>query len=374
MNIPFLGLAILFYLSSLYLLCKKKGETKISQSALQTTSRLFFLSLACCLLTNIDSWLMSTFRQFVWIPCREFVLSLSFSFSGAGFQSIFRYFIDAYFIGCLLLMFPYFHRLENPTPLQDDKYVSFFKTLVSLPGVLLRRPVYWNRTARLGMLTVLLKLFFVPLMVSWSINNWIHIRNLFTAFQWDYYFVNRFLVDLFILVDTTIFAFGYLVESGRLKSEIRSVDPTFLGWLVCLWCYPPFNSFSFRPFEYYLIKTGLDLPVWGHMALTAVITLLWGIFAWASVALGPKASNLTSRGVVANGPYRYARHPAYAAKLLIWFIQGIFFSQFGIIILAGFAAIYWLRSWTEERHLLATDPDYFTYRKEVRWWFIPGIL
>ena len=34
-----------------------------------------------------------------------------------------------------------------------------------------------------------------------------------------------------------------------------------------------------------------------------------GIYSWASVALGFKASNLTNRGIVSHGPYAYVRHP-----------------------------------------------------------------
>jgi protein-S-isoprenylcysteine O-methyltransferase Ste14 len=107
--------------------------------------------------------------------------------------------------------------------------------------------------------------------------------------------------------------------------------------------------------------------------MTCSITVLWGIFAWASVALGWKASNLTNRGIVRSGPYRYVRHPAYAAKLLIWFIEGIFFGRYFIGLLFGFTLIYVLRAWTEERHL-SRDQDYLTYKNEVRWRYVPGIL
>jgi protein-S-isoprenylcysteine O-methyltransferase Ste14 len=89
--------------------------------------------------------------------------------------------------------------------------------------------------------------------------------------------------------------------------------------------------------------------------------------------LGFRASNLTNRGIVKTGPYRFVRHPAYAVKVLIWFTQGIFFGQFGVFIMAGFAIIYFLRAWTEERHL-SMDPDYVEYMKLVRWRFIPGVI
>jgi protein-S-isoprenylcysteine O-methyltransferase Ste14 len=104
-----------------------------------------------------------------------------------------------------------------------------------------------------------------------------------------------------------------------------------------------------------------------------MITALWGIFAWASLSLGWKASNLTNRGIVRHGPYKYVRHPAYTAKLFVWYIQGIFFGQYFLGILLGFTLIYMLRAWTEERHL-SLDPDYMEYRKAVKWKFIPGLI
>jgi protein-S-isoprenylcysteine O-methyltransferase Ste14 len=61
------------------------------------------------------------------------------------------------------------------------------------------------------------------------------------------------------------------------------------------------------------------------------------------------------------------------AKLLIWILQGVFFAQFGVLILLGFILIYVLRAWTEERHL-SQDPDYIDYKKLVRWWFIPRLI
>jgi protein-S-isoprenylcysteine O-methyltransferase Ste14 len=106
--------------------------------------------------------------------------------------------------------------------------------------------------------------------------------------------------------------------------------------------------------------------------MTCLISALWGIFAWASVSLGFKGSNLTNRGIVASGPYRFVRHPAYTAKVLLWIIQGIFFAQFTTGILMAFLIIYFLRAWTEERHL-SLDPDYLEYRKKVKWRYIPGL-
>ena len=41
------------------------------------------------------------------------------------------------------------------------------------------------------------------------------------------------------VVDVLVFAVGYGVEHPWLGNEIRSVEPTLLGWLAALLCYPP---------------------------------------------------------------------------------------------------------------------------------------
>lgn len=363
-----LALSSLFMLVSLFILKRKDAENHFPVTLAKYSSRMFFIATSYYVLKNLDLWLTFSQKLIDWKIYASFIKVALDNLRGSNFHNFFNYFADIFFIALLLLMFPYFYWLNKKEPLGDDKYVSFLKTLYSLPSIFVKRKIYWNSHCKLGMLTIFVKLFFVPLMVSWSISNLFNSPPL-----WNLYTLNSFLVDVFILTDTVIFTVGYLIESRFLKSEIKSVEPTFLGWLVCLWCYPPFNVFSFRPFDYPIINISINSPQGLHIAMTCAITLLWGLFAWASVALGFKASNLTNRGIVKSGPYRFARHPAYTAKVLIWVIQGVFFSQFGLGILIGFSLIYALRAWTEERHL-SRDAAYLEYKKTVKWWFVPGLL
>jgi protein-S-isoprenylcysteine O-methyltransferase Ste14 len=365
----------LLFMSVSFLMLKITARDRPFITALvKYSSRVFFIAAAYYILKNSGSWLGYSLKIIDWKIYASFAGAVLDNLMGDNYRNFFNYFADVYFTGSFLLIFPYIYFFNNKAPLENDKYVSFLKTLCSLPGIFLRRKIFWNNSSRLGMLTIFVKLFFVPVLISWSISNILHMKNLIISPpHWDLYTLNSFLVDLFILADTSIFAFGYLVESRFLKNEIKSVDPTFFGWLVCLWCYPPFNWFSFRPFDYAFVSIAVtDCPVWVHAFVTCMITLLWGIFAWASVALCFKGSNLTNRGIVRHGPYRFVRHPAYTAKVLIWMLQGVFFAQFTAGILAAFAVIYFLRAWTEEKHLSA-DYDYMQYRDSVKWKFIPFV-
>jgi hypothetical protein len=109
-----------------------------------------------------------------------------------------------------------------------------------------------------------------------------------------------------LLVDIAMFEFGYLAESRWLGSEIRSVDPHWLGWLVCIWCYPPFNSFSFLPFDVALFPIKVETSDTVRLFFNGIEVVLWSVFACASLALGFKASNLTARGIVQRGPLSLA--------------------------------------------------------------------
>jgi len=104
--------------------------------------------------------------------------------------------------------------------------------------------------------------------------------------------------------------------------------------------------------------------------LGGVLVLLTGIYAWATVAFGLRFSNLTHRGILTHGPYRWTRHPAYLSKNLFWWFSSLpFLSMSGSLtdvvrncaLLGVTNAVYYWRARTEEAHL-GTDADYVAYR------------
>jgi protein-S-isoprenylcysteine O-methyltransferase Ste14 len=97
---------------------------------------------------------------------------------------------------------------------------------------------------------------------------------------------------------------------------------------------------------------------------------LTAIYAWATVAFGVRFSNLTYRGVLTHGPYRFTRHPAYLSKNLFWWSATLpFLVSSGspvdairnTFFLACVSAIYFWRAKTEEAHLLGEDAKYREY-------------
>lgn len=248
---------------------------------------------------------------------------------------------------------------------------------------------------RVALLATLLKVFFGPMMVMWLMSAMVEALVHATAIVVEsrygagwFALFNRhgfwILMRTIFFVDLLIFTVGYLVESPRLGNEIRSVDPTLLGWAAALACYPPFNSIT----AWALGSQVSEFPQFDdptlHVALNVLLLVLMAVYASASVALGLKASNLTHRGIVARGPYAVVRHPAYVCKNLAWWIgsvpaislafgRGPWEGVLAVASIVGWNMLYVLRAITEENHLLRVDGDYAAYAARVRWRFIPGV-
>lgn len=250
--------------------------------------------------------------------------------------------------------------------------------------------------ARQAGLALFLKFFFAPLMLNWCL---IHVANLTGSLlqliagagddlSWRELFDTSLFwaaFQLILFIDTLLFTIGYIIELPALGNRIRSVDPTFFGWFICLACYPPFNDLTLRFLEW----QSSDFPQFTndflHFIINVALLAALALFSWASIALGFKASNLTNRGIVTKGPYAFVRHPGYAAKNFAWWFGALpvlgatlaagHWQAFAYSLLAvfGWTAIYALRAVTEERHLRLLDNGYAEYTQKVRWRFVPGV-
>ena len=185
------------------------------------------------------------------------------------------------------------------------------------------------------------------------------------------------LIALLFVIDVQIGTVGYLVTFRPLDAHIRSGNPLLAGWLAALICYPPLVFAFMDPngmLAYEVITPGWAQWFGGQTALlwlwAAWLVVLTAIYAWATVAFGLRFSNLTYRGVLTNGPYRFTRHPAYLSKNLFWWCSTLpFLVSSGSVVdmarntffLGCVSAIYYWRAKTEEAHLLGEDPKYREY-------------
>lgn len=216
-----------------------------------------------------------------------------------------------------------------------------------------------------------IKAFFLPMMVT-AAHVWVLRTDQSYAQggspQW---FVIWFAV--LYLIDTMFATIGYMTTSKAVGAEVRSSDSTWLGWISALSCYAPFQGYiaviglthyqtSYKWYDW-LATSNVWFYVWA-----AAILFFSTIYAWATIVFGLRFSNLTNRGVITSGPFRYSKHPAYISKNISWWMISVpFFPFLGVraAIISSFALlfvnfIYFVRAKTEERHM-NHDSDYRAY-------------
>ena len=185
------------------------------------------------------------------------------------------------------------------------------------------------------------------------------------------------LIEALFLIDVQIGTVGYMFTFRPLDAHIRSGNPLLAGWVAALVCYPPFvwGTMGRADVLGYEVHTGgwaywLAGHDWLLWAWGAIMVVLTGIYAWATFAFGLRFSNLTYRGVLTNGPYRFTRHPAYLSKNLFWWTSTLPFlvtngswtdAVRNTVLLGVVSGIYYWRARTEEAHLLAEDAKYREY-------------
>ncbi|MCJ2178519.1 methyltransferase family protein [Novosphingobium album (ex Hu et al. 2023)] len=199
----------------------------------------------------------------------------------------------------------------------------------------------------------------------------------FGAMEYDPVALGSTLIAGLFVIDVQIGTVGYLLTFRPLDAHIRSGNPFLGGWIAALICYPPFVwgtmgradvlGYEVNTVGWAGVLATHPVLLWGWAAMMVFLT---AVYAWATFAFGIRFSNLTYRGVLTNGPYRFTRHPAYLSKNLFWWASTLPFlvrdgslteAVRNTVLLGMVSGIYYWRARTEEAHLLAEDPKYREY-------------
>lgn len=276
----------------------------------------------------------------------------------------------------LLLAVPYFYWLDGHMQKPKDAYWLLGNWLLGRSRDNSGRVADGRAIGQL-FLGWLVKLFFLPLMFVYLGNNLTTLLNFdFARMAGNFKAVFDFTFNFLYYIDLLYVTVGYVCTLRLFDSHIRSAEPSFLGWGVALISYQPFwSTFSGTYLKYdqgpawgyWFWSTPVMYGIWG-----AAILLLIAIYVWASIPFGIRFSNLTHRGILTNGPYRYTKHPAYVSKNLSWWMISMPFMVSGsgsealrqslLLLLVNF--VYFMRARTEERHL-SWDPDYVAYARYI---------
>ena len=253
-------------------------------------------------------------------------------------------------------------RLHNP----EDEYLSFGYLVLGR----------WERVrwplVRHHLLSWGVKGFFLPLMTVYLNDEIRALFNIWTGIAHGTWSAYDLFYHLSYSADLLFCVVGYATSMRLFDSQIRSVEPSVFGWLVAILCYQPFYSVIGKYYFQYDDNIYWDnwLQPWPNARAVwgALIIFLTCTYALCTVAFGLRFSNLTHRGIITAGPYRYSKHPAYIAKNLSWWLISVpFISNQGwaaalrnCCLLALLNLVYYARARTEERHL-SRDPSYVAY-------------
>jgi protein-S-isoprenylcysteine O-methyltransferase Ste14 len=287
------------------------------------------------------------------------------------FYGEYRELLQRMLLWWLVLAIPYFYFVDARQKEPKDGYYAAGMA-VTLQFDKVDWKVLWQHC-----LSWLVKGYFLALMFTYYARDtrifinydFSSIKDFRAFYDFGYYFI--------FLSDVALACTGYLVSFRIFDTHVRRVEPTFMGWMVALVCYQPFWSGASSLYLNYSVDY-----VWGiwlrdrpilFMIWGSAILILYSIYLWATIMFGTRFSNLTHRGILTNGPYRWTKHPAYISKnLAFWltFIPFVVSQNVGdsirrCILLGLLNFIYYLRAKTEEANL-STDPVYVQYSEWMK--------
>ncbi len=384
-GVAFVG--IVAFLFSTYCVCHHLLSLDTPQSALfiigVTAAGIILSDILLCRLKRAQGEQQDTFRGELSWP-RNFY-KLAGLFGSMTFIALLYWLFSEYhgsfynrYFAMLQMMMPAWCLLALPyiayTDLRmRDPYDGYWHMgkLVTLHLDEVNYPMVWQL-----LLGWIIKGFFLPLMFTYFCNylNGFARADFSSLHGFKAYY--EFLFQFFYFIDVGLCCLGYIFALRLIGTHIRSAEPTMLGWACALVCYEPFYSLVRNQY-----LGGMSHFTWGAwLANVPVMYELWGcaillltmIYVWATISFGARFSNLTHRGIITSGPYRFTKHPAYIAKNLSWWMISVPFIVHGnvadsvrqCVLLLMLSSIYLLRAKTEERHL-SRDPVYVAYCESI---------
>ena len=217
-----------------------------------------------------------------------------------------------------------------------------------------------------------IKGFFLPIMFTYLGGNVAFVQSQVHLLQETAADAVRYITRVALVAELTVVVVGYTLTVRLFDAHIRSANYFLMAWVITLICYYPLNKvvlgkvFAYKPNGGWTSVID-DYPrmKWIWMALILITFVTW---LWAAAIYGLRWSNLTNRGIITEGPYRFTKHPSYVSKnAFFWLTAAPFLTALttwhaitataAMVVVNG---IYYGRARMEEKHL-SEDPDYVAY-------------
>lgn len=142
-----------------------------------------------------------------------------------------------------------------------------------------------------------------------------------------------------------VLAFGTFLVAGLDGGRFRWSGEIWIGWIIAAYLV-------------YLLGNGLAS---------------WAVYANPFFSSESRLQTERGQTVTRGGPYRFVRHPAYLASILLWVVTGVLLESWWAVIPGLLAAVMMLlRTIFEDRMLLSELSGYQEYVREVPFRLFPG--
>lgn len=235
-----------------------------------------------------------------------------------------------------------------------------------------RRPALDGRALADHALGWAIKGFFLPIMVFYLHGNGLRLEAIRAGLSGGLVEVVVALTVLAVIVELTIVCTGYALTLRALDAHVRSPNALIGAWVVTLVCYEPLNRVVTGVVLRYRTERGWADVIADHPLLlwpwSLALLASFALWVWATAIYGLRWSNLTHRGIITGGPYRFTKHPDYLAKSAFFWLSAAPFltatdgwtALRATVAMMAVNLIYYGRARMEERHL-SQDPDYVAY-------------
>ncbi len=158
---------------------------------------------------------------------------------------------------------------------------------------------------------------------------------------------------------------------------VRNVDFTLTGWLVNALCYGPLLGVTFWGMMPSLsgMQPGIvDGPI--HFLGLGCGLLLNLLYSLSIYNMWTRFGVMVDKGMVTNLMFSVVRHPSYTLEGVMFAVLalGHIANQLAFIALAVYCFQYWLRSERDEDFMRASNEEYESYRQQVAYKYLPGLI